>query len=125
MRDTRRAWIWFLSWAAVGAGGVTALLTVLTVGPYVAVLTLVAAVLLGRVPRSHGGLPGLVAGAGVLPLVVAWLNRSGPGNVCSGNACTEEWSPWPWLAAGVVLLAVGTAIWARRGANSRTGPRPW
>jgi hypothetical protein len=122
----RRGWLWFLAWAAVGAGAVTALLTVLTIGPYVTVLVLAAAVLLGRVPRSHGGLPGLIAGAGVLPLVVAWLNRSGPGDVCSspGN-CTEEWSPWPWLAAGVVRIAAGTAIWARRGANSRTGPRPW
>lgn len=122
----KRSWIWFLAWGLVGAGAVAALLTVLTVGPYLAVLVLVAAVALGRTRRSHGGLPGLVSGAGLLPVWVAWLNRGGPGDVCSspGN-CTEEWSPWPWLAAGVVLITVGTAIWARRGANSRTGPRPW
>jgi hypothetical protein len=89
-------------------------------------LTLGAAVLLGRTRRSHTGLPGLIAGAGVLPLVIAWLNRSGPGNVCTPGECTEEWSPWPWLAAGVVLIAVGTAIWAthgaRQGTNTPTGP---
>ncbi|MEY9871267.1 hypothetical protein ABH931_000732 [Streptacidiphilus sp. MAP12-33] len=119
-------WLWFLAWAAVGGGAVTALLTVLTIGVYVAVLTLGAAVLLGRTRRSHTGLPGLIAGAGVLPLVIAWLNRSGPGNVCTPGECTEEWSPWPWLAAGVVLIAVGTAVWgtqqARRGTNSPAGP---
>jgi hypothetical protein len=45
---------------------------------------------------------------------VAWVNRDGPGTVChfdaSGGSCSELWSPWPWLAGGVVLLSVGVAV---------------
>jgi hypothetical protein len=117
-----RSWPWFLAWAAVGAGAVTALLTVLTIGLYVGLATLAALALLGRIPRSHRGIPGVIAGGGVLPLVIAWLNRGGPGNVCDPNGCTEEWSPWPWLAVGVVLLVAGTTIWARWGRRSPIGP---
>jgi hypothetical protein len=56
---------------------------------------------------------GAVAGLGVVPLYVAYLNRGGPGNVCStsasGQSCTTEWSPWPWLGAGVLLITARVA----------------
>jgi hypothetical protein len=106
-----QGWPWFLAWAVVGAAGMTALLTPFTIGPFVAVAVVAAVIALARTKRSYSGLPGLVAGAGVLPLFVAWLNRSGPGEICSPGECTEEWSPWPWLAAGLLLVAAGTTIW--------------
>jgi hypothetical protein len=86
------------------------------------VLVVVAARSGLRHPPAHLAFLAL-SGAGVLPLVVAWLNRDGPGDVCtawSGGQCvagTEEWSPWPWLAAGVVLVVAGvvlTAVVGRR-----------
>ncbi|MEZ0065582.1 hypothetical protein ABIA32_001582 [Streptacidiphilus sp. MAP12-20] len=117
-----RSWPWFLAWAGVGAGAVTALLTILTIGLYVGALTLVGLVMLGRLQRSQRGTPGLIAGAGLMPLWIGWLNRGGPGNVCDAHSCTEEWSPWPWLAVGVVLVVAGTVIWARWGRHSPTGP---
>jgi hypothetical protein len=54
---------------------------------------------------------GTVSGLGLVPLAVAYLNRGGPGDVCttsaSGQSCTTEWSPWPWLGAGLALVALG------------------
>ncbi|WP_329128994.1 hypothetical protein OG552_01945 [Streptomyces sp. NBC_01476] len=58
--------------------------------------------------------PGLLSGAGVLPLYVAFLNRSGPGTVCTsthgGQSCTDEYTPWPLLAAGLLLLLGGVLL---------------
>jgi len=54
---------------------------------------------------------GLVSGAGVVVLVVAYLNREGPGTTCwhtaTRSGCDEHLNPLPWLVAGVVLLAAG------------------
>ncbi|MDT4911999.1 MAG: hypothetical protein QOC66_1127, partial [Pseudonocardiales bacterium] len=50
-------------------------------------------------------------GAGAFPLVIAYLNRHGPGDFCtrtaSSESCEEQWSPWPWAAVGVALIVVG------------------
>jgi hypothetical protein len=71
-----------------------------------------------------GSVVGAAAGLGAGPLVVAYLNRQGPGTVChavggSGTSCTDEFSPWPWLAAGVLLVAaaVGVHVALRRTAR--------
>jgi hypothetical protein len=41
--------------------------------------------------------------------------------VTGGQQCNDEWSPWPWLAVGVVLFVVGVAafIGRERRANLR------
>jgi hypothetical protein len=102
----------FLAWAAVGAGACLALLAVLTIGIFVLPLVIVAtvALLTWRKGRTIAAV-GVVAGLGLVPLYVAYLNRGGPGNVCStsagGQSCSTEWSPWPWLAAGLLLIALG------------------
>jgi hypothetical protein len=94
---------------ASAASGAAALLAAL-----VAVLVVVA--VRGGVLRPRAELAFLaLSGAGIVPLVVAWLNRDGPGDVCraiggAGSECTEEWSPWPWLAAGVVLVGAGVVV---------------
>jgi hypothetical protein len=75
-------------------------------------------VLLARRGAARRAIPGLLAGFGVAPLLIAYLNRDGPGNVCNatagGSSCTEEWSPWPWLIIGCVLLAAGFGAFAMR-----------
>jgi hypothetical protein len=67
---------------------------------------------------------------------IAYLNRHGPGEVCRTNAaqheCTTQWSPWPWLLVGLVLVAAGVLLFRRAGGRGggsgqgvrATGPAP-
>jgi len=103
--------------AAVGALAGTGVVGLLTVG----IVLLVAAGLLALVGVLVLRLPapafvGTVGGLAVAPLYLAWLNRGGPGNVCTpfegGEEYTEMWSPWPF-AAGALALLVGCLLLAR------------
>jgi hypothetical protein len=104
----------FLGWTTVGAGAVLGVLTILTIGIFVLPGTaLLAGLLVWRGRASQAG-PGLLTGCGLIPLYVAYLNRAGPGNVCTttatGGSCTQEFSPWPWVAAGLFLVAAGVTL---------------
>jgi hypothetical protein len=95
-----------------------ALLTALTIGPFVLVAVVVALAVLVR--GSHGidaGVTGLLSGTGLPLLYIAYLNRDGPGDVCRTSAtehsCTSQWSPWPWLAVGTVLVVAGVVLFRR------------
>lgn len=93
------------------------MLTLLTIGPFVLAATGALLFVLLRSEAAHVGRPGLVAGLGVPLILIAYLNRHGPGDHCTtselSTRCTEEWSPWPWLIAG--LLGVVVAVVATRG----------
>jgi hypothetical protein len=108
----------FLGWCLAGAGGCFGVLAMLTVGPFVLLATLLlSAGLLWR----HGfgwAMGGLLSGAALPLLYVAWLNRDGPGEVCTRTAtsvsCGDEWSPWPFVAVAVALVVAGVVVLARR-----------
>jgi hypothetical protein len=116
--ETRGGLPWFFAWTAVGAGYAFAILAALSIGVYVLAITVVATVLLVRSPSASSGLTGIVSGLGLPLLYVAFLNRSGPGTVCTttltGQSCVDEWSPWPWLLAGVLLVVAGCGWFAVR-----------
>ncbi|MFJ9634799.1 hypothetical protein ACIRU8_44635 [Streptomyces sp. NPDC101175] len=120
-----RTWPWFLAWLGIGAAGSLALLTIPTIGLYLFPLAAVAAGAVAFRRGARHGLPGLLSGLGLPLLYVAYLNRRGPGTVCTTTAtsqsCVDEWSPWLWLAAGVVLFLAGlgwfTALTRRRAAR--------
>ena len=132
-RSSTRRWLWFLAWVAVGAMVPMVVLGAFTIGiffiPVAGVLTLI---LLSR-RASWVGLPGLITGIGLPLLVVAYLNRSGPGNVCSthpdGNGgCTQEWTPWPFLLVGLGLLIGGIIVFTRQRPEPPAAawyPDPW
>jgi hypothetical protein len=112
-------WVWFAAWLIIGAGYALSFLGAASIGLFVLPLPVLATILLARRQRAHGGLPGLISGLGVPLLYVAYLNRAGPGTICTtitggGQDCTDEWSPWPWLAAAVILLALGVAAFIAR-----------
>ena len=118
----RRNVTWFIAWMLTGAGYALGILGALSIGPYVLVITVAATIVLATRTGSKVGLPGLVSGLGLPLFYVAFLNRSGPGTVCTstgtGQSCVDEWSPWPWLAIGIVLLVSGYVWFAmthRRG----------
>ena len=58
---------------------------------------------------------GLLSGAGVLLLYVAWAQRAGPGTTCwhtqTASGCDQNLNPLPWLLAGIVLsFSRGAAV---------------
>jgi hypothetical protein len=108
----------FLGWYVVGAAGALSVLTLLTIGPFVLLLTLfVIGLMLWRIDFGWA-MAGMISGAGLPVLVVAWLNRGGPGEVCTHTAtsvsCTDEWSPWPFLVVAVALMIAGIVVFAVR-----------
>lgn len=78
-------------------------------------------------PGSWGG---FVAGLGLPLLYIGYLNRGGPGFICTygvdSSECGERIDPRPWLASGAVLLLGGFALelWAGRRANRRDPAEP-
>ena len=114
MTGTRRATVAFLGWTTVGAGIVLGVLTILTIGILVlSASALLAGFLAWRRP-SRQAWPGLLTGLALIPLYVAYLNRGGPGTVCTtttlNESCMQEMSPWPWVAAGLGLAGAGTVL---------------
>jgi hypothetical protein len=110
----RRGRSWFVAWMLVGAGYAFGVLSLLSIGIFVVAITGVATILLARRTDTRAGLPGLVSGLSLPLFYVAVLNRSGPGAICTTTAttqsCVDEWSPWPWVVVGIVLLASG-CVW--------------
>jgi len=109
---------WFWAWAAIGAGfafGFISFLGVLTLIP-----TLVLAFILWRVHPVNwfGG----VSGIGVMLLVIAYLQRQGPGTTCTHTAtsisCDQHLNPLPWLVLGLLFFAAGIAGHARHSARA-------
>ncbi|MFD0327143.1 TetR/AcrR family transcriptional regulator [Streptacidiphilus monticola] len=80
----------------------------------------------GPLPRTRHSFPGAVAGLGLPLLWVAAANAGGPGEACTptdgGMTCTDQWSPWPWLAAGLLLTAAGIALSATRARKNPDTP---
>ena len=120
----------FALWAGAGAALCLAVLTALTVGVFVLPVAVASLVALTGWQRSRNhSAAGLLAGVGVLLSCVAYLNRGGPGSVCVTSAgstdCVDEFSPWPWLAAGLLLVAAGPCVFVllqRRASRNRRVP---
>ena len=105
---------WFWTWALVGAAFA---LGAVSLGPLLLVPGTVVVVLLTR-RRPIRGAFGLVSGVGALLLVVAYLQRQGPGTTCTRTAtsitCEQHLNPLPWLVVGLVCLAAGIVAHARQ-----------
>lgn len=107
---------WFWVWAL--AGGCVAISLVSYIGVFflpVAALAALAALRWGREGIARSSL-GAVTGAGVPFLIVAYVQRKGPGTVCwqhgSASGCDEYLDPRPWLAIGIVLVVAGAGAFA-------------
>jgi hypothetical protein len=117
----------FAAWNIVGVGAFLGLLTVLTIGIFVLPITALALAGLVFWPRTRNeSAIGVTAGMGELALYIAYLNRGGPGRVCTrtgtSEGCIDEWSPWPWLVVGLALMAASVAAFflVRQSAHPRT-----
>jgi hypothetical protein len=120
--------IWaFAAWAGVGIVCAIAVVTPFTIGPLAAVVAAAGggALLAWRGSRNASA-TGLLTGPGLIALYIGYLNRGGPGMVCTttrnAGECIQEWNPWPLLAVGVMLVAasIGLFLWLRgRGTAAR------
>lgn len=126
-------WLWFLAWVPIGALGLASLLAafadpLILAGPAVA---LGCAYILGRSPAGRSAFWGASSGAATVVLYVAFLNRDGPGEVCTytagGSSCSDRWTPWPFLVIGLVCFAGGFVAYSLQGrgeaAKRAAGPR--
>jgi hypothetical protein len=119
MRTDGDSTVAFLGWCVAGVAGCFGVLSILTVGPFVLLFTLfLCGWLLWRVQLGWA-MGGLLTGAAAPVLYVAWLNRDGPGEVCTRSggtvSCGDEWSPWPFVVAALVLAVSGFLVLGRRG----------
>jgi hypothetical protein len=107
---------WFWAWAAIGAAFASGLISL---GPIAVVPATIAAAAMARSPHSARSLFGLLAGAGLLCLFVAYVQRDGPGTTCwhtaAGSGCDQHLNPIPWLVAGVLLILGAVTGQMRRG----------
>jgi hypothetical protein len=112
-RGTR--WVWFAAWAALGC---LLALGTLSLWIFLAPLTVVAVLILIAKRRVSRAAFGLLTGIGAVCLLVAFLNRRGPGVVAWHSATSagadEYLDPRPWLAAGLVLAGIGLAAFLCR-----------
>ncbi|MEP6973207.1 MAG: hypothetical protein ABI869_03570 [Actinomycetota bacterium] len=113
-RPKEPTWAGFAVWALAGAALVFATLSfsILILLP-----VLIGVVVVASRPSLVRSAFGLVSGAGLLALYVAFLQRRGPGTVCwqtaTASGCDEYLNPWPWLVIGLVLVAVGIVAQVR------------
>jgi hypothetical protein len=90
-------WRWFAAWALAGALVVFAFLSAASIGLFVAPVALLTLVLVGRWGAGGGEMLGLVAGAGLVSLLIAALN--------GGDRA-------PWLLIGLGLVTAGIVAYA-------------
>jgi len=99
---------WFWVWAVVGCA---AALGVVSLGVLVLAPAAAAGVVLVSRPVARRSAFGLVSGAGVLLVYIAWVQRAGPGTTCwqtgTASGCDQHLDPLPWLLAGVALFVGG------------------
>jgi hypothetical protein len=115
---SRRPWNYFAMWMLVGGAYAMVIAGAFTIGIFFIPIAIIATIFLVRGPSSRRGAPGLIAGLALPVLYVAYLNRSGPGYVCttsrgaggSVTSCGSEYNPWLFLAAGMALLGVGVGV---------------
>lgn len=116
-KPSRPMWRWFAGWLLVGTSYAGVLAAAFAGGLLLLPIAACGTVILTRRGREQG-IPGLFSGLGFGSLAVAYVNRDGPGDVCTktqgGDACVQDFNPLPWLVIGLVLLIAGFAWFAHR-----------
>jgi hypothetical protein len=116
---------WVTAWTAVGIAWGVVVIGALTIGPFVLPAAALGTFLLLRHDPARPASPAVVAGLGAVPLYVAFLNRGGPGTVCTttttSQSCSGEMSPWPWVIVGLVLVGAAVRLLSRPRRTTRVG----
>jgi len=112
-------WRWFLVWALLGLAAAFGLVSFITVAAAAGGIAILVAVWVAvRRPAFGASAFGAISGIGVLALVVAFIQRRGPGTVCwhtaTASGCDDYMNPWPWLLIGLALVVIGVVLQVRR-----------
>ena len=107
-RTTGPTWAGFIVLALIGAGFILGFLTLSVLFVVPIVVAVVVMVVRPNVLKSSFG---LMAGAGLVLIYVAYVQRRGPGTVCwqtaTASGCEDYLNPWPWLVVGSALVVGG------------------
>ncbi len=119
---TTRSWAAFVLWTLIGAAVAYIFVNLPTAGVVLAALIILALV---AKPSLRQESPGVFAGVGAICLLVAYVQRRGPGTVCwhtaNAGGCDQYLNPWPWLIAGLVLVTTSVVMITR--SSRRRSPR--
>jgi hypothetical protein len=114
-RGAPATWGAFAAWVVIGAAALFGLISfaVVAIVPVAIIVGLAA-----RTKSIHGSWYGVLVGIGSILLLVSFLQRHGPGTVCwhtaTASGCDEYLNPWPFLVAGVTLVAAGFVYFLQR-----------
>ena len=102
-------------WGLVGAFIGLGFFGLWTIGLFFLLAAVILTVICLVIPRFRNrSAVAIVAGLGLPFLFIAWLNRGGPGWVCSTTDttehCFEAWNPWIFLGVGLALIAGGVVL---------------
>jgi hypothetical protein len=105
----------FWGWVGIGA---LAMLS-LDVGPFAAGPALLLGGALGLSEVGRRSSFGVLTGAGLPLLFVAYVQRDGPGTTCyrtlTSAGCDQHLNPLPWLITGSILVLAGLIGQRRHG----------
>lgn len=123
MNEDKPTWWSFFAWPLVGAALVVSILGLMTIGLFVLPLALIGLHFLLKFGGNRKSSVGVISGAGLPFLFVAYLNRNGPQTVCSpyengGQQCTLEKSPWLFVFIGAILVLLGAMLLMRLRSDS-------
>lgn len=123
---SKPSWTSFFAWAIVGAALSLSVLGAMTIGLFILPFAIAGLFALRKWGGNQKSSVGLISGAGLPVLYIAFLNRQGPGMVCGsykngGGYCTEEWSPWPFIFVGAILVILGVVLFIRRRSQAQDG----
>jgi hypothetical protein len=111
--------LWFWAWATVGAAGALGLVSL---GPIALGPAIIVGAAITRSPTGRRLVLGAPAGAGLLCLFIAYLQRQGPGTTCwhtaTASGCDQHLDPVPWLLIGLLFLLGASVMQIHRAADS-------
>jgi hypothetical protein len=110
------ACLWFWAWAVVGVIGA---LGTVSLGPIALGPAIIASAALSTSHTARRSAFGLFAGAGLVSLFIAYVQRQGPGTTCwhttTAAGCDQHLNPIPWLLIGLLLLIGAVVLQQRQG----------
>jgi hypothetical protein len=115
---TIASWTSFLAWPIIGVALSLSVLGAMTIGIFILPFAIVGLLALRKWGGNQKASVGIISGAGLPVLCVAYLNRQGPGMICGtyesgGGYCMEEYSPLPFLLFGTALVVIGVLLYIR------------